>query len=165
MMCREAEEKIYLYDELSTTERIRIDAHVNTCASCREAMHAYRFQKEITGALAAQPLVIRNASALTHKIMGALEKRPESAGTRIQYYLDMLWLKISLMGVSALLAIFFMVEQSQPAVAPGTHRLMEGPVLDTHSFIKQQQEAITQQRISVYERYSQLKKERSKETL
>lgn len=165
MTCRDAEEKIYLYEELPVAERTGIDEHVSTCASCREAMNAYRVQREITGTLAVQVPVIRNAGALTHKIMGALEKRPVSAVSRIQYYLDMLWLKASLMGISALLTVFFMVEQRQPAVLPANHPLMEGPVLDTHAFIKQQQEAIIQQRTSVYERYTQIKKEREKEIL
>lgn len=165
MTCREAEEKIYLYEELPVEERTSLDEHVKTCAVCQETMIAYQFQKEITQTLSVRVPAVKNASALTHKIMGALEKRPVSAGARIQYYVDSLWLKISLMGVSALLAIFFMIEQRQPVVVLGSPASTAGPVLDTHAFIKQQQQAITQKRVSVYERYTQLKKERAGEIL
>jgi len=167
MKCEEAEEKIYLYDELSATEKIIVDQHVASCDTCGIAMQAYTFQKGIISTLSINAPVPRNASALTHKIMDALEKQPRRISwiDRVQSYMDIVWLKISLTAVSAVLAVFFLVEQNQPQLVMGNGQTTEGPVLNTHLFMKQQKEATSEKRVSVYERYTQLKKERSEETL
>jgi anti-sigma factor RsiW len=74
MNCSEAEKRIYIYTELSALERSETDAHIQTCASCKEVLDRVDFVRALALSSSAPPL--QNAGAMTRDILDAVNSQP-----------------------------------------------------------------------------------------
>lgn len=70
MNCSEAEKRIYIYTELSALERSETDAHIKTCASCKETLDRVIFGRALARSFS--PPALDNAGAMTRRILDAV---------------------------------------------------------------------------------------------
>lgn len=78
MKCSEIEKDIYLYDELASRERERVDAHVNTCAHCMQVLNAFRDARKVVALHQSETFWLSNHAAMTHRIMDAVQATQRS---------------------------------------------------------------------------------------
>jgi anti-sigma factor RsiW len=72
MDCKDFEQSIYLYDELSASERRSVDAHLQTCASCAAVFEEVKGARLLINQMADAEIVPRNAAQLTSGIMSKI---------------------------------------------------------------------------------------------
>ncbi|HEU5148156.1 MAG TPA: hypothetical protein VFT90_15635 [Chryseosolibacter sp.] len=78
MKCSEIEKDIYLYDELASPERNRIDAHVSTCAHCMQVLKALRDARKAVALHQSETPLLPNHAAMTHRIMDGIQATQRS---------------------------------------------------------------------------------------
>jgi len=78
MNCKDIEQDLYLYAELSAQERARVDEHLKTCTSCAGLRAAIELSEKQIHALATMPIEAQHAARLTRKIMDGIAS-PEVA--------------------------------------------------------------------------------------
>lgn len=112
MNCREAEKRIYLYDELSSAEREETDVHLRGCAACSRIMEAVTLTRGVSRTVAPSH-VLSDPARMTARIMNALpQKRPQASRTSI-YWSPGNALRYGMAGVSLLLIFTFVSEYNQ----------------------------------------------------
>lgn len=110
MKCKDFEQDIYLYSELSEAGRIRVNTHIQECAECRELFQVVSSaQGLITKASVAKPEVV-NHSRLTSNIMQAIQAESSKKSVFAARF-QQLFLKYSFAVASFALVIFFVAEQ------------------------------------------------------
>src|SRR5690349_19736405 len=72
MSCAEFEQNIYLYDELSTSERTLLDAHLKTCAACAALLVEVNVAQQAVKKIASDEVLPRHAARLTSGIMSKI---------------------------------------------------------------------------------------------
>lgn len=82
MNCQEAEEKIYLYSELSLAECEQVDQHLSTCVSCRQTMSRVTFMQQVIVGYKAEVPRIMNEAHMTRRIMDAVQQVQQRKITR-----------------------------------------------------------------------------------
>lgn len=111
MRCKDFEQDIYLYSELSETEKTKVGVHLETCAACKELFQLVSATRvSITEAAAKKPEIVNHAR-LTSNIMQAV------AGQRKQstLWINNVFLKYTMAAVSCVLIIAFGAEQISSA--------------------------------------------------
>jgi hypothetical protein len=118
MNCREAENRIYLFRELSEKEKREVDQHIANCESCRLILQStQRIDLLLKRAnnIRVQP---RNPELLTQRIMTSIKKREAHQtllSTFIQY-VESHFVKYSFAALSIFLVAVFVKEYSQKEV-------------------------------------------------
>lgn len=120
MKCEEAEELIWLYDELSPDEKKRIDDHVLNCVSCTQARTRYLQLKAATEVLRSDMPTPAHAARLTHNIMAAVGKQ-KVGRTSFWFAINTRAVRLACMSLSCILIIGFVIEQRQASPASVEH--------------------------------------------
>lgn len=145
MTCSEIHYTADLYDLLDEQQRTQFDAHLVTCASCREYLaQAQRARNLIQAAAAARP-VPENAARLTANIMkGVATVQRQQQRRSLLQQLVAVWqrpvVRYAYALVSILLVAGFAYEATRPvalSVAAGASAVTaNGSTLDTSGFLK-----------------------------
>lgn len=140
MNCRRMEEKIYLYKELTSSEKKRVDEHLTQCVACSKLAQQLFHSQEIIKNAANHKPELRNPQALTQRIMNAIEKEEsQSIFSVLTDYLDNIFVRNAIRAVSVFLISFFVYEQQAVDFSPSftkTYKseISKGPVLDYGKF-------------------------------
>ena len=111
MSCEEFERNIYLYDELSTSEKNSIDAHLQTCASCAAVLEEVKGVQLLVRRMA-EEIVPPNAARLTSGIMSKIAA--EKSNQDSVFVLSLLGrTRIALTALSIFLLLTFAIEFSR----------------------------------------------------
>lgn len=139
MNCRKIKEKIYLYTELSSSERKMVDEHLTQCDACSKlAQQLFHSQEVIKNAASRKP-ELRNPQPLTQRIMNAIEnEKSRSVFSLLTDYMDNLFVRYAISAVSVLLISFFVYEQQADSSSSVTRtyksEISKGVVLDYGKF-------------------------------
>ncbi len=111
MDCKDFENDIFLYWEISEKQKEALKLHLESCANCKtlfnEAMQMEQLVKEVS----VQKATPANAAKLTSSIMEEIQlSRAESWVDRINNILQSAFSKIALASASTILLITFSVE-------------------------------------------------------
>jgi predicted anti-sigma-YlaC factor YlaD len=109
MDCKEIEKEIYLYSELSATERATVDTHVHQCKSCKKLFDGLKSYHVVVQKIANDRPQPENFSRLTSSIMQAIDTPSNETG--FSKFFERLLVRYAFMAASLLLVIFFFVEQ------------------------------------------------------
>lgn len=118
MKCSDVEQSIYLYADLSESERKQVDEHVPKCAECKELFgHVSSTQLIVRGAAGLKPQVV-NHGKLTSNIIQAIQSESKQAGVFTKFF-EGLFIRYAFVAASMILAILFFVEQQYEINIPG----------------------------------------------
>ena len=78
MNCAQAEEKIYVYRELTPHERVNLDRHVSGCATCKVTMARVATEQATVQRLRGLRPPAPNHSRMTERIMGEVLERQQA---------------------------------------------------------------------------------------
>ncbi len=110
MMCADFEEDIHLYRELTDTEKLRVDSHLQECATCRELFQLVSAaQHHIAQTAAVKPLP-ENEARLTRNIMQAIDDVSVKKQTVFNAFFESVFVKYSLAALSFALIVGFTFE-------------------------------------------------------
>lgn len=113
MKCSEAEEKIYLYRELTAAERRDIDGHLNTCLLCRRTMSSVINMQDVVADDQAQVPPMTNEAQMTHRIMDTIrdiQNRETSRWEGVLQSLQTTFLRYGMAAISFALVSIFIAE-------------------------------------------------------
>jgi hypothetical protein len=113
MKCKDFEQDIYLYTELSEAERIRVDSHIQECAACRELFQVVLSTQTLVGEASIIKPELANHGRLTSNIMQAIQSKPQNESGFVTL-LQQSFVKYSFVAVSLVLIIAFGAEQLSP---------------------------------------------------
>lgn len=142
MNCKKAEKLIYLYDEISASERKKLVQHLAHCSKCSELMQIWRgYHNLVKGGWPVEPPDFQHAD-LTRDIIAAL---PEFQGGlnvrgRLAAQLTLSRARYAFLSLSAFLVAAFVLQSyvplsTQPNNQHNAH-VLEGSVLNTAAFFK-----------------------------
>jgi Fe2+ transport system protein B len=159
MNCQECEEKIWIYQELSSSKQKQVDDHRHQCGNCTAVMEEVKqFEKQIAEARTPR-LLPQNTAALSHRIVESLSKEKKfSIMTIVEESLSGPWMQYPLR-LAALLLIFFFVRETLPTTKQMNFISKSSTVeLNTTEFMKRfQQRRTAPITITYYERYQKRK--------
>ncbi len=166
MNCRKIEEKIYLYMELTSSEKKRVDEHLTQCDACSKLAHQLFHSREVIKNAASHKPQLRNPQPLTQRIMNAIEnEKSRSVFSVLTDYMDNLFVRYAISAVSVFLISFFVYEQQAGDFSSSISRsskleINKGAVLDYNKFrntyVKRRDHKPT---VSLSSRYSYIKSE------
>ena len=140
MNCKKLEEKIYLYNELTSSEKMIVDEHLNQCDNCRRlARHLNSSQALINIAARYNP-EMKNPGPLTNRIMNAIEKeKGQSFFSQLTTYLDNSFFRFAISATSVFLVSFFVYEQQPTNLRSSVSKaekteISKGSILDYGKF-------------------------------
>lgn len=110
MKCKDFEQDIYLYSELSKAEKLRLNAHLQECAECKALFQLVLVTQElITKESSAKPEVVNHARLTSNIIQAIQAESPKQSvfAARVKQ----LFLKYSFATASLTLVILFVTEQ------------------------------------------------------
>lgn len=109
MSCKEFEQSIFLYDELSPGEKSLLGAHLQTCPSCKAAFDDVRGTQLLVRGLTNNEIVPRNAALLTSSIMSKIAAE-KSYGSEAFIFPFFPHARVALTVLSIFLLVSFAVE-------------------------------------------------------
>ena len=114
MKCQDAEEKIYLYTELSKREQGEINRHLTTCLSCRLIKERVSAMHKTIAFHRANIPPMTNEALMTHRVMDEIGRRQkrQTVGWSIFSHNPLMGLRYSMAALSVFLLAFFVVEYS-----------------------------------------------------
>ena len=120
MDCREIEKNLYLYAELTETEKREVDDHLKNCSSCREVWAAIVNSQQKIQNIAAVRAEPENAARLTHKIMSGIQQETvtRSSVSFLDKILRSVAMRYFFSGMSAALVLLFILQAYPTAVQP-----------------------------------------------
>jgi hypothetical protein len=107
MNCKEIEKNIYLYDELTASEKTIVDEHTQQCAACKKLLEVVLLHQAAIHSLAHHKPQPENYSKLTSNIMQAVSDRQKQS----VFWINSLVFKYSMAAASFALIVAFGVEQ------------------------------------------------------
>lgn len=108
MICKEIEEEIYLYHELTASHKEIVDEHIKHCTACQKLfVFTQEYQSIIIGLAENKPQP-SNHARLTSNIMQGIGKRR----AQTSLWLNSLFIKYSMVVASLILVVAFGFEQS-----------------------------------------------------
>jgi len=111
MNCKNIEESIFLYKELSLKERALVDKHITGCSSCKELLIQVNHQYQLTSKAAEIPVPTGNSERIKFRIMKGLEPNQKiNLLDRIFLLFEYRWLQ-SAMGIVSITLIGFFVSE------------------------------------------------------
>jgi hypothetical protein len=114
MRCKEIEQEIYLYDELTSSAKAKVDEHVTNCKDCSSLLKTIQDYQSVAAKMADIKPQPANHSRLTSNIMQAIQANPKQQ-LSLSIFLQRGFVKYSLMAASLALVILFISEQQAPA--------------------------------------------------
>jgi predicted anti-sigma-YlaC factor YlaD len=138
MNCSRFEESIWLYDELTPSQRKDMDEHSINCKTCRKLAEGFFQSRALLKKVSTQKPAVQNAPHLTQRIMNAIEKEKRMTWLdELVSCLDSYFLRYAFSAVSLFLISFFVFEQAAeytpPMVSINTLAIKQGPVLDMNT--------------------------------
>lgn len=115
MNCKDIQQEIYLYDELTPTGEKVIDSHIESCVSCRELFVTVQQANMLISKEALLVPQPKNFSKLTSDIMQAVEIESKQKESRIGSFLSRLSLKYTMAAASLALILGFGFESFSSA--------------------------------------------------
>jgi hypothetical protein len=160
MNCQECEKNSWIYAELSEAERSQLGNHIQTCSDCRRRYQEMVVVSQILKQ--ATPIVpeLKNAAALTSRIMDELPPKNQSWRALFLSSFDNTWVQNSLRLASMVLVILF-VWESNPDSNQLTKHFPGGKtvVLNSIAFVRKYDELRgAPKRVTFYQRYQKAKK-------
>jgi hypothetical protein len=160
MNCHECEKNIWVFAELSVVERYQLDSHMQTCSDCRRRYQEMVALSQILKQATAIVPELKNAAALTSRIMDELPSKNQSWHALFLSSLDNIWVQSSLRLVSMVLIVLF-VWESNPDSNQLTKQFPKGKtvILNSITFMKKYNEVRSSpKKITFYQRYYKIKK-------
>ncbi len=112
MKCNEFEERIYLYEELTDSEKALIDKHRNDCEACNKLAAQVIQSLVLIRKASLLKAEVKNPHQLTQQIMNSIAKeKGVSVLDQLASYLDNLFMRYAFGVASLLLVSFFLYEQ------------------------------------------------------
>lgn len=133
MKCKDFERDIYLYAELSEAERMRVNTHIQQCASCKELFELVSSTQSLIARNSVTKPELVNHARLTSNIMQAVIKQQKQPAS----WINSVFVKYAMAAVSLALVISFGAEQLSP-VEPLYKRIPAAKTvtLNSASFMK-----------------------------
>jgi hypothetical protein len=163
MKCEEAEERIYLYRELSQQEQHELDQHIATCASCQLLQQSIQRISVLMKSADNVQMKPSNPEQLTQRIMTSIKKKeaPQKFLSTFIQYVESHFVKYSFAALSVFLVTVFVIEYSQERVVlrQNVTVTQDGPTLDTKEFHQrfyQRKQNKEEQPVSHYSHYKNL---------
>ncbi len=140
MKCREFEKRIYLYSELTASERKITDDHISQCQSCNALAAQVFKQSQWIRKTSAIQVEAKYPQRLTQRIMNSIEgngERVRPLGVIISF-LDNLFVRYAFSSISIFLVVFFFLEQQEgnQAKTLSNIEIKKGTILNTSAFLK-----------------------------
>lgn len=110
MKCKDFEQEIYLYSELTASEKEPVDEHIRQCAACQKLFATMRRYQSVVNELAENKPQPVNHARLTSNIMQAIQSKPKEESTLFSL-LQRSFVKYSFVAASLMLVILFVTEQ------------------------------------------------------
>lgn len=140
MKCSEFEKRIYLYSELTASERKITDDHISQCQSCNVLAAQVLKQSQWIRKTSAIQVEAKHPQRITQRIMNSIEgneERVRPLGVIISF-LDNLFVRYAFSSISIFLVVFFFLEQSEgnQAKTLSNIEIKKGTILNTSAFLK-----------------------------
>ncbi len=141
MKCKEFEERIYLYEELTDSEKALIDEHRSLCEACNKLADQVIQSGMLIKRASLLKAEVKNPHQLTQRIINSIAKEKEvSMVDQLAIYLDNLFVRYAFGVASLLLVTFFLVEQQSNDRVDSITKITNtevkpGPVLDMSVFL------------------------------
>ena len=141
MKCKEFEERIYLYEELTDSEKALIDKHRNDCETCNKLAGQVIHSQALIRKASLLKAEVKNPYLLTQQIIHSIAKeKGVSLSDQLASYLDNLFVRYAFGVASLLLVTFFLYEQQTAdrvdSLTKITNTLVKpGAVLDMNVFL------------------------------
>lgn len=165
MKCSEFEEKIYLYDELSTAEKTAIQLHRSKCDTCNAFAEQVILSLTLIRKANTVEAVAKNPHLLTQRIMKSVTQDKLSLLDRLVMYLDSLFIRYAFTATSLLLVFFLLYEHQTVEQSAGTglvkNEARQGLVLDMNLFLKSYQNQRVSSKQAPISRYAYYKSTQS----
>lgn len=110
MRCKDFEQEIYLYAELSQIERAQLDAHIRECAACKALFRLVSSTHELIAKTSTTKPELANHARLTSNIMQVVAKQKSQSAS----WIDSLFIKYAMIAASLALLAVFGAEQLSP---------------------------------------------------
>jgi hypothetical protein len=140
MNCSGFGKSIYLYEELTPSQRRDLDEHSTTCMACSKLAKEVFQSRTLIKKISVQRPQVQNTGQLTQRIMDAIEKEKRVSWLdRIVSYLDSYFVRYAFSVVSLFLISWFVYEQQYseyklPIVKTEAIEIKQGTVLDMNAF-------------------------------
>jgi hypothetical protein len=141
MNCREFEKSIYLYKELTSPERERMDEHVSHCAVCSQLVDQIIHSQVLIKKVSLHKPEPGSPHQLAQRIMNSVEEEKSTSLLNVLAALvDRFFIRFAIGAVSIFLISFFIYEQQLPSNSTPTFKIrsdfQHGTVLDMGKFMK-----------------------------
>lgn len=133
MKCKDFEQDIYLYSELSEAERVKVDAHIQECTACKELFQLVASANAIVAKASLVTPEVANHGRLTSNIMQALQIQQKNSSA---LSFKSLFVKYAMVAASLILVTLFVVEQQSGTIPKKTTSLTETVTLNSASLTK-----------------------------
>ena len=118
MNCDEFQKQVYLYHDMTSTERSLLSEHIAQCNTCSKLLdHVLTAKALISKAREFRPEV-KNPERMTAHIMNVIEAQQKSYLDEILLYLDSYFVRYAISLVSLFLIGFFIYEQNTVRTVP-----------------------------------------------
>ncbi len=121
MKCKECEEAIYTYRELSDSEKQRMEVHLQSCSACRKLFEEVMRVNSLVLKASRVAQAHSNPEWLTNKIMSGVISKPQPAKRGFSFlpgFFDVAATRYALAGVSICLLLLFFIETGNPLNEP-----------------------------------------------
>lgn len=141
MKCSEFEDRIYLYEELTASEKTLLDSHRNDCTACSQVADQFIQSQALIRKASAVKVDVKDSHQLTLRIMNSIVAESQvNVMDKLTFYLDTFFVRFTFSTVSLLLVVFFLYElptidrvDSNNQVTRA--KINSGPVLDMKLFL------------------------------
>jgi hypothetical protein len=141
MRCREFENKIYRYDELTVPEKVLLEEHRSHCVDCSSLAEQVIQSQRLVKKVSALKAEAQNPHQLTQRIMNSISTNThENIFDKLTSYIDNLFVRYSFSVVSLLLVALLLYQQqefndSDPISKFAKTEIKKGPVLNMSAFL------------------------------
>jgi len=112
MNCQEAQDRIVLYEELSSLERDRVDQHLASCSACSQVLMNRQNERELLRRVSIKSLDAKEEGLQVDRIMS--EILIEAHSTHSVRLLSFDWIRYAAAVLCIVLSGLFLYEQSYP---------------------------------------------------
>lgn len=141
MKCKEFEEGIYLYEELTDSEKALIDKHRNDCEACNKLAGQVIHSQALIHKASPLKAEVKNPYLLTQRIINSIAiEKSVTLSDQLVSYLDNLFVRYAFGVASLLLVTFFLYEQQSVDRIDSATKITKaevktGAVLDMNMFL------------------------------
>ncbi len=170
MNCEEFKDRIYLYEELTASEKTLMDDHQSQCEACNKFADQFFQSQALIRKVRALKANAKNPYQLTQRIMNSIAKEKEvSLLNQLVSYLDNLFVRFAFSAVSLLLVVFFLYELPTIDRVDSNNQvtrieIKSGPVLDMNIFLNHYRKQRVNKEPVPISRYAYYKSARSVKT-